>query len=71
MCFFFLIFRQLPVHLSKKILNSLNRKALKQCLLVSKYWYNLVKEVFKDGNLNQVLMDDMMLLRVCKLIINY
>lgn len=56
--------RQLPVHLSKLILKSLNKKSLYNCLFVSKYWYNLIKEVHKETILNKALVSDILLLRV-------
>jgi hypothetical protein len=56
--------RQLPVYLAKTILSSFSLKTLKSCALVSKYWYNIVKEIQKDSKLNKILIDDMMVLRV-------
>jgi F-box/WD-40 domain protein 10 len=56
--------RQLPVHLSKLILKSLNKKSLHNCLFVSKYWYNLIREVHKETVLNKGLISDILLLRV-------
>ncbi|RNA18151.1 CMT1A duplicated region transcript 1 [Brachionus plicatilis] len=55
--------RLLPVHLSKSILSTLNKKNLYNCLFVCKYWCNLIKEVHKEGFLNKILVDDMMLLK--------
>lgn len=52
------------MHLSKKILNSLSKKQLYNCLFVCKYWCNLIKEVHKEGFLHKILIDDMMLLKV-------
>lgn len=51
------------MHLSKRILNSLNKKSLYNCLFVCKYWSNLIKEVHKEGFLHKILLDDMMLLK--------
>ena len=56
--------RNLPVHLSKSILSSLEKKTLHNCLFVCKYWTNLAKEVNKEAILHKVLQDDMMLLKV-------
>ena len=56
--------RQLPVYLSKSILNSLDKKSISSCLFVCKYWCNLIKEVHKEGFLQKVLIDDMMFLKV-------
>lgn len=55
--------RQLPVHLSKMILSSLNKKSLGSALLVSKYWYNLAREVHKASFLKKIRQDDIMLLK--------
>ncbi len=55
--------RQLPVHLSKLILNSLSKKCLYNSMLVSKYWCNLIKEVHKSSFLKKIKTDDIMLLK--------
>lgn len=55
--------RQLPVYVSKRILNSLNKKSLHTCLFVCKYWSNLIKEVHRESFLQKILLDDMMLLK--------
>ena len=46
------------------ILSRLNKKTLHTCLFVSKYWSTLVQETHKDSNRNQLLIDDMLALRV-------
>lgn len=53
----------MPVYVSKRILNSLNKKSLYNCLFVCKYWSNLIKEVHREGFLHKILLDDMMLLK--------
>ena len=50
-------------NLSKSILSALDTKSLFSCLLVCKYWSNLIKEVHKESNLHKILQDDMMLLK--------
>lgn len=60
--------RNLPVHLSKSILSSLDKISLHNCLFVCKYWTSLVKEVNKEAILHKVLQDDMMLLKVISFI---
>jgi F-box/WD-40 domain protein 10 len=51
------------VHLSKLILSSLNKKSLHSSLVVSKYWYQLVREVHKASFLKKIRHDDIMLLK--------
>ena len=58
------LFRQLPIHLSKSILALLDKKSLYNCLFVCKYWSGLIREVHKQSFMHKILLDDMMFLRV-------
>ncbi|PAA83802.1 hypothetical protein BOX15_Mlig026756g1, partial [Macrostomum lignano] len=55
--------RQLPVHLSKYIVNLLDDKSAKQAAAVSTYWSNVVDEVSKESGMNLQIKEEVMLLQ--------
>lgn len=55
--------RQLPVHLSKRIMNSLDSRSHMNCLLVCKYWSAIAKEVKRESYMQKQIKEDMLLLK--------
>lgn len=63
--------RCLPVHLSKYILKLLDLNSLTNCLCISKHWRILAEEVQSDYMVHQLMSEEIMLMQVSSIRINY
>lgn len=58
--------RCLPVHLSKLILSYLDKASLINCICISKHWRILCEEVQQDVFVHQIMIEEVMMMQVCK-----